>query len=61
MTFLIKAFSLALKEYPEINALQHGEVDQDGYIYDYVVKKEHNFSVAVDSPLGLIVPVVKGV
>jgi pyruvate/2-oxoglutarate dehydrogenase complex dihydrolipoamide acyltransferase (E2) component len=35
------------------------EVDQEGYIYEYVIKKDHNFSIAIDSKDGLTVPNIK--
>ena len=37
------------------------EVDADGYIQRYVLKNDHNFSVAIDSPDGLTVPNIKAV
>lgn len=35
------------------------DVDSEGYIYEYVIKKDHNFSVAIDSKDGLTVPNIK--
>ena len=37
------------------------EVDADGYIQRYVLKNDHNFSVAIDSPDGLTVPNIKAI
>ncbi len=54
MPFIIKAASLALKQYPDLNA----GVSPDGT--EWTVKGSHNIGVAIDSPRGLIVPNIKG-
>lgn len=54
MPFIIKAASLALKQFPELNA----GVSADGT--EWTVKGSHNIGVAIDSPRGLIVPNIKG-
>lgn len=61
LPFFIKACSLALSDYPIVNCHIDEDVDKNGYIQRYVLKKDHNFSVALDSPMGLVVPVVKAV
>eukprot|EP00924_Labyrinthula_sp_SR-Ha-C_P013972 maker-scaffold_5-snap-gene-19.6-mRNA-1 protein AED:0.00 eAED:0.00 QI:81/1/1/1/1/1/2/86/473 len=53
LPFYVKALSLALKCFPEIN----GHLDADALTIN--IKKEHHISVAVDSPSGLVVPVLK--
>jgi len=55
MPFLIKALSLALHEYPEINATFSS--DQEHVIQ----RAAHNVGIAVDSPNGLVVPNIKHV
>ena len=50
-----------MNEYPEINSVVNPELDADGYIKEYVIKKDHNFSVAIDSEHGLITPNIKRV
>ena len=55
LVFLMKASVVALKEFPEFNAsLSPGK---DALIY----KKYYNIGVAVDTPDGLVVPVIKDV
>ncbi len=55
LVFLMKASVVALKEFPEFNAsLSPGK---DSLIY----KKYYNIGVAVDTPDGLVVPVIKDV
>lgn len=61
LPFFIKALSLAMLEFPEINSHIDNEVDSEGYIQRYVIKKDHNFSIAIDSPDGLLVPAMKRV
>ena len=53
MSFFIKATIQALKEFPTINA----EIDGDEIIY----KNYYNIGVAVSTPQGLVVPVLKDV
>jgi len=54
LPFVVKAVVKALKEYPLLNAsLDEGKEE-------IVVKKFYNIGVAVDTPQGLIVPVIKG-
>lgn len=57
MPFLIKAMSLAMDKYPIINA----RVDVSGAKPALVMRKQHNIGVAMDTPQGLIVPVIKNV
>ena len=61
LPFFIKAVSLSLKAYPEMNIHVNPDLDQDGYIYEYVIKHDHNISIAIDSKHGLLVPVIKQV
>jgi 2-oxoisovalerate dehydrogenase E2 component (dihydrolipoyl transacylase) len=59
LPFFVKAASLAMAEYPIVNTNVNPELDADGYIKEYVIKKDHNFSIAIDSKNGLTVPNVK--
>jgi pyruvate dehydrogenase E2 component (dihydrolipoamide acetyltransferase) len=53
LAFLVKASVNALKEFPEFNA----SLDKTGD--NLVVKKYYHIGVAVDTPEGLLVPVIK--
>ena len=53
LSFIIKATVAALKEYPYINA----SLDDEKEIIN--LKKYYNVGIAVDTPEGLIVPVIK--
>ncbi|SMD30560.1 dihydrolipoamide acetyltransferase family protein [Picrophilus oshimae] len=53
-SFFAKACTIAFKEFPKMNALYN----DDG---TYTIKKRYNIGIAVDSPYGLTVVVVKDV
>lgn len=55
LVFLMKASVVALKEFPEFNASL--SPDKGSLIY----KKYYNIGIAVDTPDGLVVPVIKDV
>lgn len=55
LIFLIKVAAQALKEFPRINS----SLSADGE--DLILKKYFNIGVAVDTPNGLLVPVIKDV
>jgi len=55
MPLLIKATSLALIQYPMLNATVNADVTE------IVYHSQHNIGVAMDTPKGLIVPVIKSV
>ncbi|CAB3382486.1 Hypothetical predicted protein [Cloeon dipterum] len=55
MPFLIKAASLALKHFPVINS------SVDSECQNIIYKADHNIGVAMDTPLGLVVPNIKRV
>jgi len=55
MPFIIKAVSMALNDYPVLNARM--TEDETALIYH----DDHNIGVAVDTPHGLLVPNIKGV
>jgi len=53
MPFIVKAVVAALKQYPYLNSSVDGEHEE------IILKKYYNIGVAVDTPDGLIVPVIK--
>jgi len=53
--FIIKALSLSLKQYPEVNS----SLDSDHK--KLIIHKHHNIGIAMTTPYGLIVPVLKDV
>lgn len=55
MPFFIKSVQHALTEHPLLNAA----VDEENF--EIIVKKYYNIGIAVDTPDGLIVPVIKDV
>jgi len=59
--FFIKAMSLALNDFPILNSLVNSKTGEDGYVYEYTIKRDHNISVAIDGPEGLVVPNIKRV
>ena len=61
MPFIIKSVSLTLKEFPELNSIVNTELNSGGYIFEYTIKSDHNISIAIDGPDGLVVPNIKRV
>jgi 2-oxoisovalerate dehydrogenase E2 component (dihydrolipoyl transacylase) len=60
LPFIIKAVSMALYKYPILNA--RVEVDSAGSGKpSLVMRNQHNIGVAMDTPSGLLVPVIKNV
>ncbi|KAL1964688.1 hypothetical protein VTN77DRAFT_6714 [Rasamsonia byssochlamydoides] len=58
LSFIIKAVSLALEEYPLLNA----KIDtSDPNKPKLIMRTQHNIGVAMDTPQGLIVPNIKNV
>lgn len=55
LVFIMKAVIAALKEYPQFNS------SLDDSRENLIVKKYYNIGVAVDTPDGLMVPVIRGV
>lgn len=54
LAFFIRAAVMALREFPEFNASLH----EDG---EHIVRKQYfNIGVAVETPQGLVVPVLRG-
>lgn len=59
LPFIIKAVSMALHQYPTLNA----RVDTDSTTSKpvFIMRSQHNIGVAMDTPTGLLVPVIKNV
>lgn len=55
MPLLIKATSLALRQFPMLNAAVNADVSEMTYFAD------HNIGIAMDTPKGLVVPVLRQV
>jgi 2-oxoisovalerate dehydrogenase E2 component (dihydrolipoyl transacylase) len=55
MPFIIKAASMALQQYPQLNSTVNADVTE------VVRHASHNIGVAMDTPNGLMVPVIKAV
>ncbi|KAI1345135.1 2-oxoacid dehydrogenases acyltransferase-domain-containing protein [Xylariaceae sp. FL0016] len=59
LPFVIKAVSLALYQYPILNA--RVDVDPQASKPTLVHRSQHNIGIAMDTPTGLLVPVIKNV
>lgn len=59
LPFVVKAVSLALQQYPLLNA--HLDTTTNPDKPQILVKGSHNIGVAIDSPAGLLVPVIRNV
>ncbi|KAL6249286.1 hypothetical protein RBB50_004349 [Rhinocladiella similis] len=59
LPFVLKAISQAFNSYPKLNA--HLDLKSDPAKPQLVLKGSHNFGIAIDTPQGLLVPVVKNV
>ena len=57
--FIIKAVSLALEEFPLLNARVEA-IDED-HIPKLIMREKHNVGIAMDTPQGLLVPNIKNV
>lgn len=57
LPFIIKAVSIALQQYPILNARVDTSADKPALVH----RTQHNIGVAMDTPAGLLVPVVKDV
>jgi len=55
MPFIVKACSMALSHYPILNSSLNTEAETITY------KASHNIGLAMDTPMGLLVPNIKGV
>jgi 2-oxoisovalerate dehydrogenase E2 component (dihydrolipoyl transacylase) len=59
LPFVMKALSLAFLQCPKLNS--HLDMQTNPYKPHLLVKASHNFGVAIDTPQGLLVPVVRDV
>jgi 2-oxoisovalerate dehydrogenase E2 component (dihydrolipoyl transacylase) len=59
LPFIIKAVSMSLHKYPMLNA--RVDIDPSSSKPVLVMRSQHNIGVAMDTPSGLIVPVIKNV
>lgn len=55
-SFIVKAFSKALEEFPTLNSSYNPDKP-----YEFEVRDDHNVSIAIDTPNGLIAPNLKAV
>ncbi|MCJ1243787.1 hypothetical protein MMC30_000984 [Trapelia coarctata] len=61
LPFIIKAVSVALRDYPLLNArVDHGS-DEGSASPRLIMREKHNIGVAMDTPQGLLVPNIKDV
>jgi 2-oxoisovalerate dehydrogenase E2 component (dihydrolipoyl transacylase) len=59
LPFVMKALSQAFLRHPRLNA--HLDTETDPQRPQLIVKASHNFGIAIDTPNGLLVPVVRDV
>ena len=57
LPFILKALSHTFKQYPKINA----HLNTDNAKPEFTIKGDHNFGIAIDTPSGLLVPVIREV
>jgi 2-oxoisovalerate dehydrogenase E2 component (dihydrolipoyl transacylase) len=59
LPFVIKAVSMSIERYPILNA--RFDTDPESGKPILIMRSQHNIGVAIDTPLGLMVPVIKDV
>lgn len=59
LPFIVKAVSMALHRYPLLNARVDVEANSSKPVL--VMRSQHNIGIAMDTPTGLLVPVIKDV
>lgn len=59
LPFIMKAVSLAFLQFPKLNS--HLDIDAGSDKHRLLIKASHDFGIAVDTPQGLLVPVVRDV
>lgn len=59
LPFIIKAVSMALQQYPTLNAKVDTDLNSSKPVL--IMRSQHNIGVAMDTPNGLVVPVIKNV
>jgi 2-oxoisovalerate dehydrogenase E2 component (dihydrolipoyl transacylase) len=59
LPFIVKAISMSLHRYPMLNA--RVDADSSSSKPVLVMRSQHNIGVAMDTPSGLVVPVIKNV
>lgn len=59
LPFIVKAVSMSLQSHPLLNA--HLDTTTNTEKPQLIVKAQHNIGIAIDSPSGLLVPVVRNV
>jgi 2-oxoisovalerate dehydrogenase E2 component (dihydrolipoyl transacylase) len=59
LPFVIKAVSMSIERYPILNARVDADPESGKPIL--MMRSQHNIGVAIDTPIGLMVPVIKNV
>ena len=59
LPFFIKCASISALQYANINSVCGAARDDDGYASEFVIKKDHNFSIGVSSAEGMLFPNIK--
>jgi 2-oxoisovalerate dehydrogenase E2 component (dihydrolipoyl transacylase) len=59
LPFIVKAVSMALHQYPLLNA--RVDIDSTSSKPVLIMRTQHNIGIAMDTPSGLLVPVIKNV
>jgi 2-oxoisovalerate dehydrogenase E2 component (dihydrolipoyl transacylase) len=59
LPFVIKAVSMAIQRYPILNARVDTDLESGKPIL--IMRSQHNVGIAIDTPSGLMVPVIKDV
>ncbi|KAG5944488.1 hypothetical protein E4U59_007164 [Claviceps monticola] len=61
LPFIIKAVSMALHQFPILNSRVEIPDDSSGSKPNIVMRSQHNIGIAMDTPQGLLVPVIQDV
>lgn len=61
LALIVKSVSVALSQFPMMNTIIDPKLGADGYIKDYILKKEHHISIAQSLPEGLALPYIPNV